>query len=149
MHDAVTEHCLLPGTSLQAFIDHTERVVDGADRDALIDLWRHAREAMARIEASEAGCADDPGILPIPDTMADHVRALVRVPEVTRAFSRVPVSFGLIEIDATMSARSVLREETPEACRHRWPAEIGSAVLAAACRPLLPAPTPARAHPLL
>ncbi|MEI7444697.1 MAG: hypothetical protein WCK28_07400 [Burkholderiales bacterium] len=138
MHDAHTEHYLLPSASLQSFIDHAERVADDADRDALIDAWRAAADTMARIEDAEAGCADEPGILEIPDAMADHVDAFVGVPEVNRAFSRVPVSFGLIEIDATMTARGTLREATLEACRRRWPADLDDPALVAACLPVEP-----------
>lgn len=136
MSDRVTEHVLLSALSQQQFLARLEHRSDEFDRDLLTARWRDARDAIARIAEREDGCADDAAILPIPPEMAAHVDAVIASPVIDRAFSRVPVTFGLIELDSTMSSRSVLVEERVAAMASSWGAAPDDAALAAACLPL-------------
>jgi hypothetical protein len=143
MSDRVTEHLLLSAMSQQQCLARLEQRSDAFDRDDLATAWRTARETMSRLEEREAGCADDPGILPMPPEMAAQVDAVVSTPAIDRAFGRVPVMFGLIELDATMTSRSVLIDERLEAMKGAWPALPEDAALAAACLPHTAEPPPA------
>jgi len=143
MNDRVTEHVLLGAMPQQQFLARLEQRSDAFDRDDLATAWRTARETLSRLEEREAGCADDAGILAIPPEMAAQVDAVIATPAIAQAFARVPVMFGLIELDATMTARTVLIDERLEAMKTSWPAVPEDAALAAACLPQTAEPPPA------
>ena len=136
MSERVTEHVLLSALTQQRFLARLEQRAESFDRDALSDVWRAAREAAMRLEEREAGCADDAAVLPIPAEMAAHIDAVVGLPAIDGAFSRVPVLFGLIELDSTMASRAVLVDERLEAMKAAWGTLPDDPALAAACLPL-------------
>lgn len=138
---SITEHFLLPSRPLQAFLDHVEPRTAACSRAELIERWRDARMAMTRLEERESGCADEAAILAVPQEMAAHVAAVTADPSVNRAFDRVPVMFGLIDIDATMCASAVSVGETLAAMNEHWPEAPDDAALVRACLPLGPRPS--------
>jgi hypothetical protein len=104
------EHFLLSAATLQEFVAHMESCALGFDRGDLIDIWRAADKSMARTREKEAGCADLAPVLPLPPSMAAQATALQKSAQINRAHSLVPVTFGLVEIDAMMVCKPVLEQ---------------------------------------
>lgn len=76
------------------------RSADGAvDDAALIDQWRAAAACYRELEVREAGFADEATIEPLPSGMAGRVEDIVADPGFAHAFARLPVAFGMVELD--------------------------------------------------
>lgn len=138
MNPIVTEHYLLPSTSMQAFLSRLERRAPHENREALMETWWRARHAMYAIEAREAGAADAAAVLEIPHEMTAAVESRVATPMFRRASDRVPISFGMVDIDAVMCPRPVLREETLVSMRSAFAHGPDDAELVAICLPMEP-----------
>src|SRR5258706_9974727 len=100
---AYEELWLLGQPPLGRLLDFFEdTVVDGAtaSRAALIDEWRVANDYYQELERSEAGLANQKGILRELDPelvpLAAEVKAHPRYP---RAFDTLPTQFGMVELD--------------------------------------------------
>jgi hypothetical protein len=91
---------------------------------------------MMRAEDKEAGCADDAAILAVPAEMSAHIDAVLADARVNRAFARVPVMFGLIDVDATMCAHATLAGDTLEAMSAAWQGGLDDPALVRTCLPL-------------
>jgi hypothetical protein len=77
------------------------RAVNGhrADEAALVEEWRTANAHLRALEKSEAGCADNPTILPLPDSMVAPAAAALDRTEARLSYQHLPHQWALVEID--------------------------------------------------
>ena len=143
MNATLIERCLLVAAPLKCIQDHvTERWPDagvddlGAELTRLATRWRDARSAFAELSKSEADCADQCAILPVPSSMAEHAAALIAAPHVTRWHEAVPVSLGLVEADALVASRISVYDERVAELTRSYLAAPSDAALAQCCWPL-------------
>jgi hypothetical protein len=135
------EETLVSLYTLDGFGHHI-RASAGAPPDELTlnEAWRGARAGMRRLEEREAGCADQPALLSLPQSMAAHEQALMQCPAMNAAFARTPVSFALIEGDALMASRPSLWSDRLEHFKPQaQAAATDDGLLAQLCLPLAPA----------
>ncbi|WP_418316851.1 hypothetical protein [Piscinibacter sakaiensis] len=78
----------------------TQRTAGGAaDEAALIDQWRAAAARYRELEQTEAGAADGAVIEALPASLASRIGEITADVGAGHAFSRLPVGFGLVELD--------------------------------------------------
>lgn len=137
LHREETLVCLY---TLDAFIRHIRAGAASApDALTLNEAWRAARLGMRRLEDREAGCADRPALLGLPQAMAEHEQALTHSPAMDAAYARMPVSFALVESGALMASRPSLWSDKLESLTPQARAAAGDdALLAQLCLPLAP-----------
>jgi hypothetical protein len=131
--ETILLHCL----GRKEFIARAVAADPAADAAALTARWRAARDTMRRLRASEPGCADQAGVLPIPPTMSAHVGKVVASSQVEAAFSSVPVAFGLVDSQALIPSGDSLWSARLAQWRQVLHGRAGDdGVLARTCLPL-------------
>lgn len=105
-------------------------------RTALSDRWRAAAKEYERLASSEAGAADNPGILPLPRAMGRHLAQLVELPGVRRTFDTVPVAFGLVELDRLVVSQHSMTQAVVDHIVAANPLPVSPRRLAELCLPL-------------
>ena len=95
----------LDGDSLRALV---ARCDPGPHIDGLESAWRAARSRMRTLAEREAGLADRAAVLPLPPTMEAAVARFLARHVHEPAFSRVPVAFGMVDVDSLVAVRPLL-----------------------------------------
>jgi hypothetical protein len=86
--------------SLKDFLGSVRaRAVNPPDAGTLIDEWRAAAEEVRRLEASEAGCADDPVIGEMGLDYEPLLVEFLKDPLVRYGFEKVPTDVAFVELD--------------------------------------------------
>jgi hypothetical protein len=135
------ELCLIGPNSLVDFIRFVKRrAVGGRDMKEgdIADTWRGAARVFQALQASEAGAAEGPQILPLPAPIKAHVRKLMRQPHFQRAFRSVPVAFGMVEIDKLVACQFELTVSTVKGLKKSFAPDLSPASIAGICMPLAP-----------
>lgn len=109
---ATQAHVLLARLRWEALQDLAAASRPVPEPDELQRRWRTARSRMHELASRERGCADNAAVLPLPPEMGEHVARVAATPALSAAFSRVPVAFGLVEIDALVAVRACLWQDT-------------------------------------
>ena len=75
--------------------------VDGqsADQGSLTEEWRRANDHVMKLEKAEAGFADNPSILPIPQDLEPLAQQAKENPIFQRAFGLFPSELAVVELD--------------------------------------------------
>lgn len=107
-------------------------------------FWRVAMATYTRLEASEAGAADDATALPLPKSMHAHVAAILDSPVVRQTFDTVPVSFGMVELDRLIVSQYSLTRSIIEDAVSGFIGRPSGRQLARLCLPLDAQPAPCR-----
>jgi len=78
-----------------------QNAADGAtvNLGTLSDEWRAANQRILQLENEEAGAANSPNILPLPDELKPLAEQLMNAGPFKRSFELVPVSVAMIELD--------------------------------------------------
>jgi hypothetical protein len=99
----VDEHVFLLGRpSLRQYLSFVnDLAVEGAaaPEPELVQEWRAARAVITQRQGSEAGLADDPPMLPLPERLHPLRDALQRDPVYRNGFSSVPTEVMMVELD--------------------------------------------------
>src|ERR1051326_3416426 len=102
-HEIVDDYIYLIGRpTLRQFLSFVKnRTLNGrrADAGALTDEWRAAASHIAKLEKSEADCADRPVIQPLPAHLEKLREQFMRDPLVQHGFNTVPTQLGVVELD--------------------------------------------------
>src|SRR5438309_3488521 len=100
---AAEDHLYLIGrTPFKQYLDFmTTEPVDAhaGDRKQIADDWRAAHDYLRHLEGFEATWADNPPLLPVPQTLEPLVARVLADPVYQRAFAAVPVAIALVELD--------------------------------------------------
>lgn len=70
-----------------------------ADQGKLMDDWRTANQRVRALETAEAGYADSPQVLPLPEDLGDLAESVKASPHFQRAYRLVPSEIGVVELD--------------------------------------------------
>lgn len=135
---------LLGVTEVGKFIDRVcEMGVSGprTDRTALAETWRNAAAVFESWQKSRPGQANDPQVLPIDESMQKHVDALVRTGHIDATFSKVPVAFGMVELDTLIVTQHHLDVATLRNACATLPDDLAGPELAEFCLPLSSQPS--------
>ncbi len=65
----------------------------------LVDVWRTANDHLRKLEKTEAGAADRPKVLPVPEELHADCRRVLSDPVFRRAFQYVPTEIAMVELD--------------------------------------------------
>jgi hypothetical protein len=133
------ELCLLGATGLADFLSFVQKhAVGGRSMDAgeLAQQWRDAAMVYEALQQSEAGAADKPEVLPLPEALQAHVKRLLKVPSFEHTFSRVPVAFGMVPLDRLVAYQQHLTQATVDAMLASLRPPLPEGELAALCLPL-------------
>lgn len=102
-HEILDDYIYLIGRpTLRAFLSFVRhRSPNGrrADVGALVDEWRAAASHITKLEKSEAACADNPAIQPLPSQLEPLQQQFMRNPLVQQGFNTVPTQIGVVELD--------------------------------------------------
>lgn len=94
------EEVQLLGVPTLADYVHRAQLANGATaKNVAIDEWRRAAEHYALLETTEAGVADSPSILDLPEELLPARDRLIADPHFERTFSESPIAFGMVELD--------------------------------------------------
>lgn len=135
------ELCLVGPRHLDEWLDQVAALGSygkGLGRDEIADFWRKGVAEYERLAASEAGAADNPGIRPLPKTMANHVARLTELTGVRRTFDTVPVAFGLVELDKLVISQYSMTRAVVDHILASNPLPLSPKRLAELCLPLNP-----------
>jgi hypothetical protein len=138
---ASEELCLMGPRQLSA---HLRFIEESAPAGALpspaelADFWRAAAAVYRRLEVSESGAADDPGIHALPRSIELHVAKLMEQPVFRHTFDTVPVAFGMVELDKLIVSQYSLTRSVVERLRARHASPPTPKQLAEICLPILP-----------
>ncbi|MGD8573872.1 MAG: hypothetical protein PVJ40_02875 [Gammaproteobacteria bacterium] len=85
--------------SFLRFVRH--QAVDPHSEEALVDEWQQAKQQYRMLEKSEAGCADDPKIVPVRPhgEYEPLLRRLLEDPLIRDGFNTVPTEVAFVELD--------------------------------------------------
>eukprot|EP01034_Spumella_vulgaris_P006755 gene6755-8610_t len=133
------ELCLMGATRMSDFIDFVrERAIGGHDMDRgdLAEMWRDASVVFNELQATEAGAADKPQILPLSKALQAHVDKLVKLTSFQQTFSAVPVAFGMVELDKLVVCQQHIGRASVDRMVASLAKPVSDADLAAVCLPL-------------
>lgn len=135
------ELCLLGPTELDNALRFVAQLPGNGPRPdpgAVADAWRAAARIWSDLAQREAGCADEPGIRPLPAALRDWGERLAAVEAVRQTFDTVPVALGLVELDRLVISQYSLTRAVVERIRATLPRRPGPRRLAALCLPCEP-----------
>jgi hypothetical protein len=107
-----------------------------ATRSEVADCWRRAAAEYRRLEATEAGAADDPEMRPMPKSLAAHVHALTASASIRATFDTVPVAFVLVPLDKLVVSQYALTRSIVDGILGAHRAPIRPLQAARLCLPL-------------
>lgn len=93
---------LLGRPKIKNYLRYMRRhAVDPERDDVLIEQWQAARECLRALEREEAGCADDPAVVPIraESKFQPLLTEFLRDPLVRNGFNSVPSEVAWVELD--------------------------------------------------
>lgn len=130
---------LLGVNRLAQFIDFVQHRTAGGnllDEADIADQWRCAADRYIDLQKKAPATPPMPEILELEPQTQTHVDALVKLPQFQRVFSSVPISFGLVALDALIVYQHSITLSTVKAIRDSLPQIMTPAALAATCLPL-------------
>jgi hypothetical protein len=130
---SITIRCALTSAALPDLRRYIDERHGGAPPEDLARRWREARETYRALSEHEAGCADDCAVLPVPDTMRGHVDELLGSPILNQTHEAVPVSFGLVDVEAMVSSAIGIDEDRLAAVLACLDQRPDDATIAACC----------------
>jgi hypothetical protein len=133
---------LMGVTHLGEFLQFVrQRAIGGRQRNEcdVADLWRAAAKHYQGLQATQAGVANKPKVLPIPSSMQRHIQHLSAQESFSATFSTVPIAFGMVPLAQLVCSQFDLTMSTLEALKKRIPKKLAPTQLAELCLPLIPA----------
>ena len=102
-HEIVDDYVYLlnrtPLSSVLSFVKNRGHKGCQADLGVVTDEWRQAQHYFRTLEQSEAGCADNPPITPLPEHLEPLRAELMKDPLIVNGFNRVPTDIAMVELD--------------------------------------------------
>lgn len=99
----VTQHVYLLGRpTILEFLQHVKtRAADRSqiDEGALAAEWGAAQDRLKEREVTEAGVADHPSLIPLPDSISEAASAVMDDPAVRKACRLLPRRWHLVDLD--------------------------------------------------
>ncbi|MDP3139960.1 MAG: hypothetical protein Q8N17_26935 [Burkholderiaceae bacterium] len=132
---------LMGATGLEQYLEFVrERAVGGRemDRGELSQSWRAAAEVFKEMQASQAGAADKPPVLPLPASIQSHIDELTTLAHFEQTFNHVPVAFGMVELDRLVVCQHHIGRASVERMLTQTPRPVSDQDLARICLPLTP-----------
>jgi hypothetical protein len=132
---------LMGATRLGEFVQFVrQRAVGGRTLNEcdVADQWRTAATHFEALQISQAGVANKPRILPIPNAMQGHISKLCALPSFAATFSSVPIAFGLVPLAQMVCAQFDITVSTLEALKQSLLDRLRPLQLAKLCLPLEP-----------